>query len=124
MECETHLQRETFVYGGGDSSRQGEPGRLVYGRGDSSTEGEPGRLIYGGGARETRLRRGRLVYGGEDSSTEARLFYGIFLRKSRILASMTDKGQRTRGGETEDGKQRSKGHEPWNRAKKRGNWDS
>jgi hypothetical protein len=105
MECETHPQRETFVYGGGDS-------RL--GRGsprDSSTEGE------------TSLRRGRFIYGGEDSSTEARLFYGIFLRKSRILASMTDKGQRTRGGGREDRKQRSKGHEQWNRAKKRGNWD-
>jgi hypothetical protein len=64
----------------------------------------------------TRQWRGRFIYGGEDSSTEARLFYSIFLRKSRILASVTDKGQRIRGGGTEDRKQRSKGHKQWNRA--------
>jgi hypothetical protein len=35
----------------------------------------------------------------------------IFLRKTCILASMKDKGQRTRDGGIEDGKQRSNGHE-------------
>ena len=40
---------------------------------------------------------------------------------------MKDKGQRTRGGGTEDVKQRSKGHKQWNRgyrATKRGHSDS
>jgi hypothetical protein len=33
---------------------------------------------------------------------------------------MKDKGQRTGGGGTEDGKQKSKGQEQWNRATKKG----
>jgi hypothetical protein len=36
---------------------------------------------------------------------------GKFLRKARILASTKDKGQRTRDGGIEDGKQRSNGQE-------------
>jgi hypothetical protein len=44
----------------------------------------------------------------------------IFLRKTRILTSMKDKGQRTRDGGTEDGKQRSNGQEQGNRASKNG----
>jgi hypothetical protein len=35
----------------------------------------------------------------------------IFLRKTHILASMKEKGQRTREGGTEDGKQRNKEQE-------------
>ncbi len=38
------------------------------------------------------------------------------LRKTLNLARMKDKGQRTRDGGTEDGKQRSHGQEQWNRA--------
>jgi hypothetical protein len=33
---------------------------------------------------------------------------------------MKDKGQRTGGGGTEDGKQKSKGQEQWNRATEKG----
>jgi hypothetical protein len=75
-------------------------GRLVYGGGESSTEGE------------TCLRRVRFVYGGET-------LLQYILRKFRFFASMKNKAQRTRDGGTEDGKQRSKGHEHWNRATKK-----
>jgi hypothetical protein len=43
----------------------------------------------------------------------------IFLR-THILASMKNKGQRTRDGGTEGGKQRSKGQEQCNRAAEKG----
>jgi hypothetical protein len=46
-----------------------------------------------------------------ENSTNNLAEKGIILRKSRILASIKDKGQRTRDGGAEDGKQRSKGHE-------------
>jgi hypothetical protein len=46
-----------------------------------------------------------------ENSTNYSAEKGKFLGKSRILASIKDKGQRTRDGGTEDGKQRSKGHE-------------
>jgi uncharacterized protein YidB (DUF937 family) len=44
----------------------------------------------------------------------------IFLRKTRILASLKDKGQMTRDGGTENRNQRSKGQEQWDKAKKKG----
>ncbi len=53
---------------------------------------------------ETRLWRRRFVYEGET------LLQYIFL-KSRTLASMKDRGPRTRDEGTEDRKQMSKGHE-------------
>ncbi len=37
-------------------------------------------------------------------------------KKQNILASTKDKSQRTGDGGTEDGKQRNKGQEQWNRA--------
>jgi hypothetical protein len=43
------------------------------------------------------------------------LYACIFVRKTLILASMTDKGQRTRDGGTEDGKQRSTGQKLWDK---------
>jgi hypothetical protein len=46
--------------------------------------------------------------------------YCIILRKTRIIASMKDKGQRTRDSGTEDGKQRNKGQKQWNRATEKG----
>jgi hypothetical protein len=98
-EGETHLQRARIVYGGGDSSTEGEARlqRLVYkggdlstkgetstegetrhGEGDSSMEGEAclqrGKLVYRGEdwsmVWKTHIRRGRLVYGGGGSYTE------------------------------------------------------
>jgi hypothetical protein len=42
-----------------------------------------------------------------ENSTNNSAEKGIILRKSRILANIKDKGQRTRDGGTEDVKQRS-----------------
>ncbi len=47
--------------------RRLQRGRLVYGGSDSSIEGE------------TRLRRGRLIYGGGDSSTKGEAHLGTIL---------------------------------------------
>jgi hypothetical protein len=44
-------------------------------------------------------------------------------KKTRILASVKDKGQRTRDGGTEDGKQRNKGQDQWNTVESRRKWD-
>ncbi len=87
---ETHLERGRLVWGGGDSSREGETHqqrgetylqrwKLVYGGGDSSTEGE------------ACLWRGRFVYRGE---TLPRYIYKENLVFSQVW-NTRDRGQET-----------------------------